>query len=356
MTSRSPSRCAKCGSMWQHGAEATAGRPLHAFRIPPIAPTSATWSICSKTWRSATATRNIEPRLVRSMTVGTPRPEEMLSDRVRQVLIGLGYSEIMSLPLTTEEHQFERLRLPTPERYPQVANPKLKAYNVVRDASHGRAVRSAPRKPPPADAAAAVRNRQRRRRSTTRPKRARPSIAAWRSSRSAARAATPRPAAWSMRCSASWVGRPSTRRSTTRHSSPAAPPRSPSTANPIGILGEVHPEVLTNFGLTLPGRAGRIDAATRFLRTVSRRGAEDAEELNATLRPRALREIQVDDNCVACRRSAIMSAWTESHSHDFRLSSPTASLAAATSRRSATSATANCTGARGRSGRRRGPA
>jgi phenylalanyl-tRNA synthetase beta chain len=75
---------------------------------------------------------NIEPRLVRSMTVGTPRPEESLSDRVRQILIGLGYSEIMSLPLSTEEHQFERLRLPTPDRYPQVANPKLKTYNVVR--------------------------------------------------------------------------------------------------------------------------------------------------------------------------------------------------------------------------------
>src|SRR5438105_1971434 len=75
---------------------------------------------------------NIEPRLVRSMTVGTPRPEETLSDRVRQILVGLGFSEIMSLPLTTEEHQFERLRVPTPERYAQVSNPKLKAYNVVR--------------------------------------------------------------------------------------------------------------------------------------------------------------------------------------------------------------------------------
>ena len=75
---------------------------------------------------------NIEPRLVRSMTVGTPRPEETLSDRVRQILIGLGYSEIMSLPLTTEEFQFERLRMQTPDRYPEVANPKLKAYNVVR--------------------------------------------------------------------------------------------------------------------------------------------------------------------------------------------------------------------------------
>ena len=75
---------------------------------------------------------NIEPRLVRSMTVGTPRPEETLSERVRQILIGLGYSEIMSLPLTTEEHHFERLRIPILGRYPQVANPKLKAHNVVR--------------------------------------------------------------------------------------------------------------------------------------------------------------------------------------------------------------------------------
>ena len=75
---------------------------------------------------------NIEPKLVRSMTVGTPRPEETLSDRVRQVLVGLGYNEIMSLPLTTAEHQFERLRQPVPERYPRVSNPKLKAYDVVR--------------------------------------------------------------------------------------------------------------------------------------------------------------------------------------------------------------------------------
>jgi phenylalanyl-tRNA synthetase beta chain len=75
---------------------------------------------------------NIEPKLVRSMTVGQARPEETLSERARQILIGLGYNEIMSLPLSSEEHQFERLRLPTPERYPQVSNPKLRSYVVVR--------------------------------------------------------------------------------------------------------------------------------------------------------------------------------------------------------------------------------
>jgi phenylalanyl-tRNA synthetase beta chain len=75
---------------------------------------------------------NIEPKLVRSMTVGRARPEETLSERARQILVGLGYSEIMSLPLSSEEHQFERLRLPIPERYPQVSNPKLHSYVVVR--------------------------------------------------------------------------------------------------------------------------------------------------------------------------------------------------------------------------------
>jgi phenylalanyl-tRNA synthetase beta chain len=71
---------------------------------------------------------------------------------VRQILIGLGYSEIMSLPLSTEEHQYERLRLATPDRYPRVTNPKLKAYNVVRTHLQGglfEALRENRRRPMP---------------------------------------------------------------------------------------------------------------------------------------------------------------------------------------------------------------
>ncbi|HSR54091.1 MAG TPA: phenylalanine--tRNA ligase subunit beta [Acidobacteriota bacterium] len=75
---------------------------------------------------------NIEPRLVRSMTVGEPRPEEQVGQRARQVMIGLGYSEIMSLPLTTAENHYERLRQDVPERFARVSNPKLKAYDVLR--------------------------------------------------------------------------------------------------------------------------------------------------------------------------------------------------------------------------------
>ena len=76
--------------------------------------------------------QHIVPQLIPTMTVGGPRAEESISERARAVMTGLGFSEIMSLPLTTEADHFERFRLPVPSRYPRVANPKLKALTVVR--------------------------------------------------------------------------------------------------------------------------------------------------------------------------------------------------------------------------------
>lgn len=75
---------------------------------------------------------NIEPALVPTMTVGRPRPEEVISGQARTALLGMGFTEVMSLPMTTEADHFEKLRLPVPERYVRVANPKLKALTVVR--------------------------------------------------------------------------------------------------------------------------------------------------------------------------------------------------------------------------------
>jgi phenylalanyl-tRNA synthetase beta chain len=75
---------------------------------------------------------HIQPQYVRTMTIGQARAEQDLSQMVRDVMIGLGFTEIMSLPMTTEENHFERFRLAVPEEYPRVANPKLKALKVVR--------------------------------------------------------------------------------------------------------------------------------------------------------------------------------------------------------------------------------
>ena len=194
---------------------------------------------------------NIEPRLVRSMTVGTPRPEEVLSERVRQVLLGLGYSEIMSLPLTTEEHEYERLRTPTPAEYPQVTNPKLKAYNVVRGHLLGgifEALRENRRRPMPQrlfevdntvalDPSAETGAAEYRQVALAEIGRE----SGYATARSVVDALA-RELGWQAEYRA--IEHPT-----------FVPGRVAEVSlggKPIGVLGEVHPEVLTNFGLTYP--------------------------------------------------------------------------------------------------------
>lgn len=75
---------------------------------------------------------NIQPALVPAMTIGQAREEEIISENIRGTLLGLGYTEVMSLPLTTEEEHFLRFRGEVPAHYPRVANPKLVALKVVR--------------------------------------------------------------------------------------------------------------------------------------------------------------------------------------------------------------------------------
>jgi phenylalanyl-tRNA synthetase beta chain len=194
---------------------------------------------------------NIEPRLVRSMTVGTPRVEEVISDRVRQILIGLGYSEIMSLPLTTKEFQFERLRWPTPERYPEVSNPKLKAYNVVRThlmSGLFEALRENRRRPMPqrlfeidnvvalnnlAETGAAEERRM-----------------AFVETGTESGYATARSVMDALLRELGWNGHYTAIKDPTFVDGRVA--AFIMNGKPIGVLGEVHPEVLTNFGLTFP--------------------------------------------------------------------------------------------------------
>jgi phenylalanyl-tRNA synthetase beta chain len=200
---------------------------------------------------------NIEPRLVRSMTVGTPRPEETLSDRVRQILTGLGYSEIMSLPLTTEEFQFERLRLGTPPRYPEVTNPKLKAYSVVRThlmSGLFEALRENRRRPMPQrlfeidnvvvlkDSAETGAAEQRR-------------MAFVETGRESGYA-TARSVMDALLRELGWTGEFMAIKDATFVDGRVAAFKMDGKA--IAVLGEVHPEVLANFGLTHPVALGEI--------------------------------------------------------------------------------------------------
>lgn len=76
--------------------------------------------------------KNIQPQFASQSTTGKSRPEDDASELVRSVLLGLGFSEIMSLPMTSEELHFTKLRMPVPDHYARIGNPKLKAMTVVR--------------------------------------------------------------------------------------------------------------------------------------------------------------------------------------------------------------------------------
>ncbi|MGA1870481.1 MAG: phenylalanine--tRNA ligase subunit beta [bacterium] len=75
---------------------------------------------------------NIPTRLVPSMTVGKARGEELLSHTVREIMIGLGFTEIMSLNLMSEERHFQKFRLAPDDSGVVVANPKTIEQAVIR--------------------------------------------------------------------------------------------------------------------------------------------------------------------------------------------------------------------------------
>jgi phenylalanyl-tRNA synthetase beta chain len=63
------------------------------------------------------------PALVPTFTVGAPRPIEEHAALVRQVFVGLGFHQVMTLVLTSEPAAFDKWRLPPDERRVVIANP-----------------------------------------------------------------------------------------------------------------------------------------------------------------------------------------------------------------------------------------
>lgn len=76
--------------------------------------------------------QNIQPQLVPTMTIGNPRHEEVVSELVRGAMLGLGFTEIMSLLLQSVERHFIKFRLEPGKEHVIVGNPKTIEQKVVR--------------------------------------------------------------------------------------------------------------------------------------------------------------------------------------------------------------------------------
>jgi len=75
---------------------------------------------------------NIQPKLVPSLTIGEARKEELLSQMVREAMLGLGFTEIMSLQLQSVERHFLKFLLDPGANHVIVENPKTIEQKIVR--------------------------------------------------------------------------------------------------------------------------------------------------------------------------------------------------------------------------------
>ncbi len=75
---------------------------------------------------------NIRPSLVPTFTVGVETPRSALMNRVREALAGQGFLEILSLILSSEDCQYEKLGRPNRESHVSLAHPISHEQTMVR--------------------------------------------------------------------------------------------------------------------------------------------------------------------------------------------------------------------------------
>ncbi|MBO3769658.1 MAG: phenylalanine--tRNA ligase subunit beta [Thermoproteota archaeon] len=74
----------------------------------------------------------LTPTYPRSVTIGSKHPETVLQDRVRMVMVGLGYTEVFNFIITSEEKNYHRVRRPVTERV-RLANSSSTELTMLRD-------------------------------------------------------------------------------------------------------------------------------------------------------------------------------------------------------------------------------
>ena len=74
----------------------------------------------------------LEPRRPRSPRSGEPHPVSELAKRARLIMIGLGFTEVMNFILTNERAHYELMRL-APGRPIRLANPVSSEYSMLRE-------------------------------------------------------------------------------------------------------------------------------------------------------------------------------------------------------------------------------
>ncbi len=75
---------------------------------------------------------NIEPLWRELPTTGLARPEQRLLDTARELMIGLGFQEVLTYTMTNTEHLFGKMRCRKTNRVVMIANPKVVTMTCLR--------------------------------------------------------------------------------------------------------------------------------------------------------------------------------------------------------------------------------
>ena len=75
---------------------------------------------------------NLEPTLPTTTLVGEQHSVNRLANKARQIMIGLGFTEVMNFILTNETVQYVKMRRKTPKTI-RLANPVSTEYSIVRE-------------------------------------------------------------------------------------------------------------------------------------------------------------------------------------------------------------------------------
>lgn len=75
---------------------------------------------------------NIEPTLSTSFTVGKMNTKNKLVDKIIDLLVGMGFQEVINFILTNTDEQFRKMRIEEDKRFIEVKSPKSRLYSIIR--------------------------------------------------------------------------------------------------------------------------------------------------------------------------------------------------------------------------------
>ncbi len=74
----------------------------------------------------------LKPSIPKTLTIGEPHPVNQTADTLRQVLTGLGFTEVMNFTLINENTQYEKMQQ-EPRDVIRLANPVSSEYTILRE-------------------------------------------------------------------------------------------------------------------------------------------------------------------------------------------------------------------------------